>query len=739
MLQEKLMETNTEIVVEHGDVPILRDGNSFIDTILVLHQSSLHIISSTSTGTSTLILLLDDILYIAAEENDSKRAQLLITARRHNEKSVNRDRVEIRLTSKEGAENNRDIWAAIISSARIGCVEDSSGHCSEAKWLSSVLAAAKLESTSSSSLSASSNTSISSGSSSSSSSSSSSPRTDVSGVLSSVFSDPHTNVLSPPSLTKKINTTKATTASVKRKRRLLVYVFPASGKGQAESIWMSDVAPIFEDAHIDSDVIVTKRACQSKDELRAIPWSALCLYSGVVAIGGDGALSEVVEGLLCRHDWKRATQKITVGVIPAGSGNGMALSLLSAAHIHPATAQNAAILIARGRCVPLDIASTFVRNQAPSKLVDDSRKTALSDSSQSLNEATGVLKENPVVVVLGGNGIDSRGEGFQTPSASVRSYSSVSTSSSSTRSPASLSSSTTSFGQASSGIWGERRFSFLSLEWAIIADIDIESESLRFLGDARFDVYGALRGISLRKYSGRFSYLPADRADCSGRKARLWWGSDGKKVPGQMTTTVDSGGGGMSSSGDGGGGHRSRTGSMWSVEDHDSSSLLNAATGLNENEGNGVSPTTVTDAPPDLHHLLPFNIPTPLSWRSIEGVFTFLWITNTTHQSAGVAISPQAHYNNGTMTVTLVRDCNPLGMLRVLLSMDEKGSIAHVPGVETFTCSAWRLEPDKRKIGGCFKNRFVAPDGNHIALDGEVVEYGPIQAEVHAGLIRVFG
>jgi sphingosine kinase len=184
---------------------------------------------------------------------------------------------------------------------------------------------------------------------------------------------------------------------------------------------------------------------------------------------------------------------------------------------------------------------------------------------------------------------------------------------------------------------------------------------------------------------------------------------------------------------------------MWSDEDHESA-IINAASGLNEEHegggGGGVSHSSsqlLSDSPPDLHHLLPFNIPTPLSWRSIEGVFTFLWITNTTHQSKGVAISPNAHYNNGTMTVTLVRDCNPLGMLRVLLAMDEKGSIANVPGVETFTCSAWRLEPDKRKIGGCFKNRFVAPDGNHIALDGEVVEYGPIQAEVHAGLIRVFG
>ena len=106
-----------------------------------------------------------------------------------------------------------------------------------------------------------------------------------------------------------------------------------------------------------------------------------------------------------------------------------------------------------------------------------------------------------------------------------------------------------------------------------------------------------------------------------------------------------------------------------------------------------------------------------------------LWITNTTHQSVGVAISPGAHHNDGEVTVTLVRDSSPLAMLRTLLALDEAGSVARVPGVETFTCCAWRLEPAPRGAAG---------DGV-IALDGEVVGYGPVQAEVHQGLLQVFG
>ena len=51
-------------------------------------------------------------------------------------------------------------------------------------------------------------------------------------------------------------------------------------------------------------------------------------------------------------------------------------------------------------------------------------------------------------------------------------------------------------------------FAFLSLTWGIIADIDIESERFRMLGNARFTVGAVTRIIALRLYGGRLSYLP---------------------------------------------------------------------------------------------------------------------------------------------------------------------------------------------------------------------------------------
>jgi sphingosine kinase len=70
--------------------------------------------------------------------------------------------------------------------------------------------------------------------------------------------------------------------------------------------------------------------------------------------------------------------------------------------------------------------------------------------------------------------------------------------------------------------------------------------------------------------------------------------------------------------------------------------------------------------------------------------------------------------DDGLFTVYVVEDnMTRLGMLQLLLSMDTGGHINH-PDVKTFKCSAYRLEPFTDK--GLF------------TLDGENVEYGPIQA-----------
>ncbi|CAF3529440.1 unnamed protein product [Adineta steineri] len=55
---------------------------------------------------------------------------------------------------------------------------------------------------------------------------------------------------------------------------------------------------------------------------------------------------------------------------------------------------------------------------------------------------------------------------------------------------------------------GQRLFSFLCIEWGIIADVDCESEKYRFLGETRFTVEAVKRILRPRVYNGYIDYIP---------------------------------------------------------------------------------------------------------------------------------------------------------------------------------------------------------------------------------------
>ena len=52
-------------------------------------------------------------------------------------------------------------------------------------------------------------------------------------------------------------------------------------------------------------------------------------------------------------------------------------------------------------------------------------------------------------------------------------------------------------------------FSFVSLAWAIISDIDFLSEKWRWMGDVRFNIAAVIRLIFQRRHAARLSFLPA--------------------------------------------------------------------------------------------------------------------------------------------------------------------------------------------------------------------------------------
>lgn len=109
----------------------------------------------------------------------------------------------------------------------------------------------------------------------------------------------------------------------RRKQKLLILVNPFSGSGRSLHIFQT-VKDIFDRAeNIQYTFQETQKARHALEICRDLDVDD---FDGVVCCSGDGLLWEAVNGLCSRKDWRRAVS-LKLGIIPAGSGNGLAHSL----------------------------------------------------------------------------------------------------------------------------------------------------------------------------------------------------------------------------------------------------------------------------------------------------------------------------------------------------------------------------------------------------------------------------
>jgi diacylglycerol kinase (ATP) len=94
-------------------------------------------------------------------------------------------------------------------------------------------------------------------------------------------------------------------------KRILFIINPVSGIGKREKI-PALIAKILKDSDIDYSIQYTESAGHAVDLAKA---AADAGYDAVVAVGGDGSINEVARGVL--------GTETAVGIIPAGSGNGL--------------------------------------------------------------------------------------------------------------------------------------------------------------------------------------------------------------------------------------------------------------------------------------------------------------------------------------------------------------------------------------------------------------------------------
>lgn len=107
-------------------------------------------------------------------------------------------------------------------------------------------------------------------------------------------------------------------------KRLLVLLNPKSGSGKARELFHQHVVPIFNEAEVPYDLYVTKHSNYAFDFIRK---RNISIWTGIVAVGGDGLFHEILNGLLKRADWEDVVANISLGIVPCGTGNGLARSI----------------------------------------------------------------------------------------------------------------------------------------------------------------------------------------------------------------------------------------------------------------------------------------------------------------------------------------------------------------------------------------------------------------------------
>lgn len=107
--------------------------------------------------------------------------------------------------------------------------------------------------------------------------------------------------------------------------KMLVILNPRSGRGRSSKVFHGIVEPIFKLAGFKLEIVKTTCAGHAKKLASTVDFSTC--PDGIVCVGGDGIVNEVLNGLLSRDNQKEAIS-IPIGIIPAGSDNSLVWTVL---------------------------------------------------------------------------------------------------------------------------------------------------------------------------------------------------------------------------------------------------------------------------------------------------------------------------------------------------------------------------------------------------------------------------
>ena len=312
----------------------------------------------------------------------------------------------------------------------------------------------------------------------------------------------------------------------------------------------------------------------------------------------------------------------------------------------------------------------------------------------------------------------------------------------------------------------ETNYSFLAIVYGIVADVDIESEKYRYMGDFRFTVLAVKKIMEKQLFSGKLWYLPAENdgsldADVATKRSGCGKQRNLEDIKLKDGNFGDGNLGDCNLSDDHLGDRNLTDGPI--NEESLSNGISNCAIlekskseqpchnelvqNSNPNDGNvndgKLGEGNLKDG--KLHNgnlsdgilgngtlangicnnLMPsLHEPVPESWKVVEGDFVGWLFVSTSHIGKDAICAPEKTFGDGIIyCICLNSEMTRSDMLNVLAKM-VTGDLVSVQGVLMLKARAFRVEP-------------CAAPLKIFTIDGERFEWGTLQAEVCKGLGRV--
>ena len=224
------------------------------------------------------------------------------------------------------------------------------------------------------------------------------------------------------------------------------------------------------------------------------------------------------------------------------------------------------------------------------------------------------------------------------------------------------------------------RYGFLEVMWALIADVDIESDRIRWAGNLRFTLWAVLRLVMLRVYLGTLYYLPGD-ASGAGES------SDTEKSQAKGSENVRP--------------------TKW-AHDFTMDNFRERVSGK--------------------------------EWKSLTAPFSYFMAMNAPWCATDTLIAPYCHLDNGLLDLVWMQNVTRFNLLKFLLDT-ESGKYVREKFTHTEKCQAFVLVPGGLWDGKSLTSELRLEDtlksletrqseeAGILDVDGEKVTYGAVMVE----------